>query len=52
VERYVSDFGVGTAGLRRQEASPDPYFGIDLGPDGMCQLLGAWTAKYRSTSSG
>jgi hypothetical protein len=44
VERYVSDFEAG-----KQEASFDAYFGVDLGPAGVCKLLGAWTAKYGST---
>jgi hypothetical protein len=44
VERYASDFEVG-----KKEASFDAYFGVDLGPAGVCKLLGAWTAKYGST---
>jgi len=41
VERYVSDYEAGKA-----EASFDPYFGTDLGPVGVCKLLGVWAAKY------
>jgi len=43
VERYVADFEAG-----KTEASFDPYFGVDLGPAGVCKLLGAWAAKYAS----
>lgn len=41
VERYVADYEAG-----KKEASFDPYFGQNLGPAGVCQLLGVWTAKY------
>src|SRR5439155_13962936 len=41
VERYVADFEQG-----KREATFDPYFGVDLGPAGVCKLLGAWAAKY------
>lgn len=41
VERYVSDYETG-----KREASFDPYFGTDLGPAGVCKLLGVWAAKY------
>jgi hypothetical protein len=41
VERYVADYEQG-----RREATFDPYFGADLGPDGVCKLIGAWAAVY------
>lgn len=44
VERYVSDFEAG-----KREASFDPYFGADLGPAGVCKLLGTWAAKCGTT---
>jgi hypothetical protein len=41
VERYAADYEVG-----KSEATFDPYFGIDLGPAGVCKLIGAWAAKF------
>jgi hypothetical protein len=41
VERYAADFEVG-----KREATFDPYFGIDLGPAGVCKLIGTWAAQF------
>jgi hypothetical protein len=30
----------------RREATFDPYFGIDLGPAGVCKLIGTWAAQF------